>query len=297
LTISNSTIRGNTAGAFYAQTGIALSISGPCTIENTLIAGHEISPYHWIGTSVSTISGSSSLVLRNCTVAFNGVTTRDPMNRQCLTGAQLVESCVFYDNAGDEIGSPATTVNYSSIDEGWSGPGTGNIDVVPRFVNPAAGRFDLEPGSPCIDRGNPTATPGGVDHDGNPRILDGRFNRIQRIDMGYVEFTNVRLKADVLPTHELMLSTPLSTPGLQLFLIAGFDGGERTFAPWGTLLIDPTSLGLILAIGNTPTRQTYAIPPTLFGTDVVLQLLALGAPLSSGGRPGNFSNAVALTLE
>jgi hypothetical protein len=115
--------------------------------------------------------------------------------------------------------------------------------------------------------------------------------------MGYVEFANVHLRGEVLPTHELTLSTPRSTFGLTLFLIGGLGAGEANFAPWGPLLVAPGTLAFIEPIGTTPTRQTYAIPPSLFGTDAVLQLLALGAPLGGGRRPGNVSNAVALTLE
>jgi hypothetical protein len=300
LTITNSTVTNNRVGSVYAKFGIAIRSSNTCLIEDSLIANNNDGGWIIFDDSDSTIevsSSSTSFVMRNCTVAFNGPSSpRQDALRVRSSGPALVENCIIRGNGGAAIHGNAT-VNYSCIEGGWSGAGTGNTDARPLFVNPVTGRFDLQPGSPCIDAGDPRARPTGVDFDGNPRVLDGRLDRVQRLDMGYVEFANVHLGAAVNPSHELLLSTPSSTAGLTLFLLGALGPGEASFAPWGRLLVDPGTLGLIEAIGTTPTRQTYAIPPSLFGTDVVLQLLALGAPLGGGGRPGNFSNAVALTLE
>jgi hypothetical protein len=290
LTIANSTIAGNTLSSAYSFGGTAVFNAGTCSITNTLIIDNEGSAPAFGGSTLSGFS-SSSMTIRNCTVAFNG--TDEDQTALNANGNTLVENSIFRGNPGVEI-SGGATVNYTCIDGGWSGAGTGNISVSPML---SGGNFVLDPASPCIDAGDPSARRTGVDHDGNPRVLDGRFDRVQRIDMGYVEFANVHLRGEVLPTHELTLSTPRSTFGLTLFLIGGLGAGEANFAPWGPLLVAPGTLAFIEPIGTTPTRQTYAIPPSLFGTDAVLQLLALGAPLGGGRRPGNFSNAVALTLE
>ncbi len=48
-------------------------------------------------------------------------------------------------------------VDYSNVQGGW--PGTGNIDADPLWADPVAGDFALQPGSPCINAGDPAAAP------------------------------------------------------------------------------------------------------------------------------------------
>ena len=52
------------------------------------------------------------------------------------------------------ISGSNANVSYSDVDGGW--PGTGNIDVAPRFANPDSGNFHIHWGSPCIDSGDPS---------------------------------------------------------------------------------------------------------------------------------------------
>ena len=63
-------------------------------------------------------------------------------------------------------------VTYSNIEGGY--PGEGNIDIDPMFVNPANDDFHLFAGSPCIDAGDNSAVPTGIntDLDGRSRFID-----------------------------------------------------------------------------------------------------------------------------
>lgn len=72
----------------------------------------------------------------------------------------LIENSII-DNTcpyGQDLGYNANanidfTVRYSNIDGGWEG--IGNIDADPLFTDPENNNYVLQPGSPCIDAGNP----------------------------------------------------------------------------------------------------------------------------------------------
>ncbi len=63
------------------------------------------------------------------------------------------------DSPGIFIYSGSTVaVNYSLVED-WSGPGTGNLDEDPLFVDPDNNNFHLTAESPCIDAGDPSSPP------------------------------------------------------------------------------------------------------------------------------------------
>jgi len=104
-----------------------------------------------------------------------------------------VTNCILWGNVDDadgDFGGPfmdesaqihtdsgTPVVNYSIVQGGWSGAGgVGIVNADPLFDAPAAGDLHLLPGSPAIDAGNfrayDSAGGGGVDLDGNPRLVD-----------------------------------------------------------------------------------------------------------------------------
>lgn len=105
-------------------------------------------------------------------------------NNTASTGPQIY----LYPTSGSEI-----SVRYSDVQGGWAG--TGNIDLKPLFVNPAADDYHLDEMSPCIDMGDPAFTPvaGQTDIDGEQRVWDGDGNQVARVDMGADEFGSFRI--------------------------------------------------------------------------------------------------------
>ena len=77
------------------------------------------------------------------------------------------------------------TITYSCI-EGGSFAGEGNIYDDPLLIS--ADNLRLQSESPCIDRGDNIALPGGIttDLDGNPRIVLGKDE--DRVDIGAYEY-------------------------------------------------------------------------------------------------------------
>jgi hypothetical protein len=111
------------------------------------------------------------------------------------SSSPTVTNCVLWGDNLDEIsGNGSPTVTYSNVQGGF--PGTGNIDADPLFVDPDSGDFRLLPDSPCIDAGDNTAVPDGIDTDldGNPRVVDDPdtvdtgYGDPPLVDMGAYEF-------------------------------------------------------------------------------------------------------------
>lgn len=94
-----------------------------------------------------------------------------------------ISNCIFWDNGDTPIGGhnmfwsdgSSDVVTYSIVEGGF--PGTGNLDLEPRFREAANDDYRLVPDSPAIDQGRDTSTAefGGVvdDFRGCPRGGDG----------------------------------------------------------------------------------------------------------------------------
>ena len=193
-TISNCIITGNTSGQ-EGGGGIYCALANP-TITNCTITGN------------SAIAGGgvylqmSSPTIRNCVIAGNTVSTLGG-GIYCDTGSTptIVNTILWFDGAQEiyvEVPG-AAGVSYSNIQGGW--PGTGNINAVPMFADPANGDFRPAAGSPAIDAGLNAALAGQVmtDLDGNPRFVDdpastdcpqapGSCGIAPIVDMGASEF-------------------------------------------------------------------------------------------------------------
>ncbi len=180
-TVTNCTFKGNTAlvqgGGMYN-----LDSSSP-TVTNCTFIGN---------TGSGMFNFACSPTVTNCT--FSGNTGRGMDNGGGSN--PTVTNCILWNNGSDEIFGPAT-VAYSDVQGGF--PGIGNIDADPLFVDPDNGGLRLSPGSPCIDAGDNTAVPDGIDTDldGNARFVDDPdtpdtgFGDPPVVDMGAYEFQGI----------------------------------------------------------------------------------------------------------
>ncbi len=133
------------------------------------------------GLAVSNGSGTTTVV--NCTFSLNNASAffNPGGGIYTLSTSLLIRNSVLWADTPDEIaGTGAATVTFSDVLGGF--PGQGNLNVNPQFVDPAAGSFRLQAGSPCIGEGNNSLVPGGLNADlgGIPRILG-------TVDMGAYE--------------------------------------------------------------------------------------------------------------
>ena len=199
--------------------GIKLYQSCNPTITNCIIAGNggsgiemeaprtgRVVKYNYATIIGCIISGNRQCGVRgdmptmvNCTIVGNrqhGISAFTPT---------LTNSVIYYngfDCGFAQISSASATVTYSNVQSGNSAgwPGTGNLDVDPRFVvpgywaDPAKPTVPVEPGDPaaiwtggdyhlrwdsaCINAGDPSfvAAVAAADIDGEPRIISSRVD-------------------------------------------------------------------------------------------------------------------------
>jgi predicted outer membrane repeat protein len=182
---------GNTAtekgGAVSNTSGTGESRANPVISSCLFVDNHAASHGGAMYNSSSTGSAKTQPEIINCTFSGNSAANGSVMyNREGISSSDTtvtVKSSIFWDNDGSDIfvESGSTFVDYSCVQDGFSG--TGNINTDPCFVYPDSNDFHLLPNSPCINAGDPNyiPEPNETDLDGNPRIDSGR------IDMGAYE--------------------------------------------------------------------------------------------------------------
>jgi len=214
--MSNCVFTRNTA----SKRGGAIFARGPFTIVNSLFFDNsqfeEQQSVHE-GGAISDAPYDTALQRRvvNCTIAFNtaqarggGIATVASTTSE-TTGLEVV-NCILWGNeapTGPQLSGAPDLVAWSNIqggEDGWTAPGSNNIDEDPEFVDAGAGDFRLTSGSPCVDTGDTETvlddfkdvkdvndnldeeepTP---DLDLWPRVRAGTVSGCARVDMGAYE--------------------------------------------------------------------------------------------------------------
>ena len=97
------------------------------------------------------------LLVSACTFSLNTASGSGGGIYDASNTVTLNDDILFNGRGGEATDGPSSgasvTVNYCDVNGGFAG--TGNFDKNPLFVNPAAGDFHLNTGSPCIGKGTP----------------------------------------------------------------------------------------------------------------------------------------------
>ncbi len=185
----NCNISGNTGLA--QDWGVGGIICGGGRIINSKICNNESQMFGAVY-----VSSSSKKLINSTITGHNAISGTLYISGNQIF--QIINSILW--NDGNEIfygsvGQSYIEISYTDIKNGESGIqtngngtyywGPGNINQAPLFVDSLNDNYQLLPGSPCIDAGNPDTTGLNLpeyDLAGNPRIYNGR------IDIGAYEY-------------------------------------------------------------------------------------------------------------
>ncbi len=196
------------------------------------------------GSAVAVGHGGGVAALANCTITGNSATPVVPLGQGTISGSVMATNCIIWGNHPDSVGVGAIT--YSNVEPGDRAyHGEGNISADPQF---APLTYDLLPGSPCIDAGDPESERDldgsvadigvGSSRDYSPDIVTSRTVTVARDNTGDLRIIN---RGD----GELVVS--------DLILPSGFAANETSFP----LIVPPTSI-VKVPIGFVGTSDTVA---------------------------------------
>jgi hypothetical protein len=240
------------SGGGISNAGGAPTILG-CQFEENSV--------EWLGGAIADFGSAAQIVncilLRNtATVGGGGIYIREPWGNTGASGPQFINctlqgnqtsqdgggvfsedapstfvNCIIWGNsagsgapgihsqAGASSGRP--NVHHCNVEGSSVYPGTGNIQMNPRFVDPAAKDVSLLFDSPCIDAGSNSAVVGiSGDFDGATRVVDGDGDGTAVVDMGAFELQMAAhhlVRGDIL--QALVYASPSDSSGTWMHVL------------------------------------------------------------------------------
>lgn len=167
-------------------------------------------------------------------------------------------------------------------------PSTNISGVDPMLVNASAGDYHLQPGSPCIEGGNP-AIFARMDLDGVSRSVDSDQNGSILPEIGCYEVSPVAMTATFDPSLGVLITdyTSSATPPVAGFVLFAFDEGLVNVPGVSPILVSPASyLGFLWSpVPTTWYVNLNAALPFMAGTRIVNQVIGIGTgPTILGGN-------------
>ena len=148
-TIQNNAIEGNSA---HLGGGIVCYQNSSPIIQNNTIEKNSATND---GGGGIYCAHNSSPTIQNNTIEGNSA-THEGGGIYCYSSSPTVLNTILWADSPGEIYVDETSeidITYSDVQGGWEGEG--NIDADPMFVDADGGDYHLQPGSPCIDAGDP----------------------------------------------------------------------------------------------------------------------------------------------
>jgi hypothetical protein len=125
----------------------------------------------------------------------------------------------IYSQAGSSSGRPAA--HHCDIEGSSVYPGTGNIRMDPRYVDPDTNDVSLSFDSPCVDAGNNSAVVGiSGDFNGATRVVDGDGDGTAVVDMGAFELqvaAHHLIRGEIL--QALVYASPSDSSGIWMHML------------------------------------------------------------------------------
>ncbi len=243
------------------------------------VAGGPVETRVARGSAVA-VGNSGIAVLVNCTITGNSAGPKVPTGRGAISGPVMATNCIIWGNTPDSVGGGAIT--YSNVESGDGVyPGEGNISTDPQ-LDPLS--YDLLPGSPCIDAGDPESERDldgsvadigvGSSRDYSPDIVASRAVTVARgetrnlriLNMGDGELVVSDL---ILPSSFAANETsfPLTVPPTSIVKVPiGFDGTSDTLTTMAIVHSDPSKPSLEVSLRGSmisPIAEPESSPASL----------------------------------
>ncbi|NNF44933.1 MAG: right-handed parallel beta-helix repeat-containing protein [Phycisphaerales bacterium] len=181
--VVNCVFRDNEAVSdFFAAGGGMYNFSNACPrVSNSLFAGNRAAGAGFAVGGGMYNDFASDAVISNTTFADNTAALQGGGVLSFFSSPQI-RNTIVWGNTPDQVlvdGGGVATLLFCDVEGGWAGPGAGNFDADPLFVNPDVDDYHLGPDSPCRDRGHNWAVAG----DAGDLDADGDLGELTPLDI------------------------------------------------------------------------------------------------------------------